>query len=136
MITVLENSPINSLFLAINYYVSTGEFIGTGHAVKVGPQRHPTGEPHPDDLIKIILIVNPVDPVDLLDFKKFCARFDELTTAFATGIVSEESKDLFLVFSFTIRYGRCGEMATALTGQPGPLGWGSMKPLIDTNFKS
>lgn len=131
-LTPLEGTPLNLLFVAINHYVSTGDHIGEGIAQAEGPQRK--GEPLPNELIQILILVNPALPTDTADFTKFKSRFSELEKEFSTRLESHGRQDNFLAHSFTIRYRQCESLTQALTEKPGPLGWGSMKPLIDQHF--
>ncbi len=51
--------------MVINHYISTGDYIGTGIAMPEGPQIARRGEPHPDDRISILLLVNTTLKDDL-----------------------------------------------------------------------
>lgn len=133
-ITALDKTPLNRLFVAINHYISTGDHIGEGIAVPEGPQRHTQGEPHPDDKLRVLLMVNTTDPVDRSDFEKFKSRFSQLEKGFGTRLEDGGRQAHFAVNSFVIQYKQTEPLAQALTEQPGPAGWGSMKPLIDKHF--
>lgn len=129
-----NNTPLSRLFVAINHYISTGDHIGEGNAIPEGPSISRTGEPHPADKIRIILLVNTTDKADLSDFEKFKSRFSQVAKDFNTKLESGGRERHFLVYTFVIKYGFCNELAQKLTEQPGPLGWGSMKELIEKHF--
>lgn len=133
-VTFFSDKPLNRLYFAINHYVSTGDHIGEGVSMPEGPQRHPTGEPHPDDKIRIVILVNSTNPTDIADFEKFQSRFSQIAPRFKTQLMHAGKQQHFLVKEFVIRYGQADELARALTEEPGPLGWGSMKDLIEKHF--
>ena len=133
-ITAMAGTPLNRLFIAINHYVSTGDHLGEGTAIGEGIQRHMTGEPHALDLVRLLLMENTTDPTDVADFAAFASRFSELAGQFDTHLKWEPQQGKFRMYSFVIKYGQANELANALTEQPGPAGWGSMKELIDEHY--
>lgn len=133
-ITALRDTPVNRLFFAINHYVSTGDHLGEGISVAEGPQAPAAPLPNPNDRLRIMLLVNSTDPIDRNDYQKFTSRFNELADSFGTELKTNGHQEQFFVYSFSLAYGQCDALAQALTERPGPLGWGSMKGLIERHF--
>jgi hypothetical protein len=61
-------------------------------------------------------------------------RFNQLAAQFKTKLDQYGQQGPFQINTFTIRYGQTEELAQKLVEEPGPLGWGSMKALIDKHF--
>lgn len=75
--------PLNLLFMAINYYISTGGFIGTGLVIMEGPQNGRSGRAKAWRLLcPLLLLVNTGLKNDLDDFEKFKSRFAQLAPKF------------------------------------------------------
>lgn len=135
-VTSSAKGPLNQLFMAINHYISTGDKIGEGISLIKRQQQFSTGEPAAYDRVQILLAVNDTNPTDRVDFTKFVSRFKELQALFSTTLEALPQMPGFKCYSFTIKYGQCEELARELTKQPGALGWGSMKSLLEKHFPS
>jgi hypothetical protein len=131
----LANSPLNRLFFAINHYISTGDAIGEGVALVEGMQKS-SDEPAANANAVILLAVNSKDQTDTADFEKFVSRFSQLQARFSTSLKNLGKANEFWQYSFSIAYGQCDDLAQALIEQPGSLGWGSMKSMLEKNFPS
>jgi len=133
-LTILKDTPLNLLFVAINHYVSTGDHLGEGFALPEGPQRHTKGEPHAQDKVRILILVNLSNKTDIEDYEKFRSRFNQLAPEFKTRLENMGKEQNMQVYSFVVKYEQVPELTQKLTEKPGPLGWGSMKDLIDKHF--
>ena len=131
----VANSPFNRLFFAINHYISTGDSIGEGMALVEGMQKS-SDEPAANANVMVLLAVNSTDRTDMADFEKFVSRFSQLQARFSTSLKKLGKRTEFWQYSFSIAYGQCDDLAQALTEQPGSLGWGSMKSMLEKNFPS
>lgn len=80
------------------------------------------------------MLVNTTLKDGLEDFEKFKSRFSQLTPKFGLKLEAEEPVQHMEVYTFVIRYDQAVLLAVALTEQPGPLGWGSVKAQIDRHF--
>lgn len=115
----LTNSPLNALFLAINHYMSTGDHAGEGVSMEA-----------PDDRVLLVLAVNRTLTTDQQDFQKLRARLEELREEFPFTLKNEDDHAVFIIWSLTVRTCDILPLARRLLEAPGPLGWGSMEPLL------
>ena len=113
-IVYLYQPELNRLFIAINHYVSTGDRIGEGVA---------TVE---EDRLQILLPVKARDPRDAEDFRRFCARFDELAPRFGLSLEFKANAIGMDVWGFLIDPDQIDALSSALRERAGPLGWGSI----------
>lgn len=122
-IIVKNGEPLSLLFMAINHYISTGDHLGEGVAIEEGPQK-----------ARVVVTVNMALKDDKEDFQKFKAKFEEIRAKFQTRLDDHGRNSIFHTHSFVILKKDIEAMAQAFTESPGPLGWGSMKKLIDDNL--
>lgn len=135
-ITFLNNTPLNRLFLAINHYISTGDYIGQGMASPVNAGLMSDREAQPEDKIRVLIPYNITSDVDLDDLACFKSRFAELQEEFSTRLEPVQGHGDFGCVGFVIYYKQCEPLAKALKSRPGPKGWGSIKPIIDQHVRS
>jgi hypothetical protein len=131
LITFQPGSPLSLLFVAINHYISTGDHFGEGIALGDGKGK---GEPKPDEKFTIVIVVNRSLPVDIEDFQKFKSKLESLRNKFPIKLATHGTEQGFSQYSFALYYHQVPKLTQLLTESPGPLGWGSMKELIDTHF--
>lgn len=73
------------------------------HCHAEGPQIARRGEPHPDDRISILLLVNTTLKDDLADFEKFKSRFAQIAPNFDTRLKAERGQHPMDACTFVIR---------------------------------
>ena len=118
-IDTTRRGPLNTLFLAINQYISTGDHIGEGIALPSGKN------------LDVVIAVNKTDPTDQEDFKKFRARIAEIIEPLVTLNKDSRSDARFDYWILQLKERDLPKLTQALIDQEGPLGWGSPKPLAD-----
>lgn len=122
-ILVKNGEPLSKLFIAINHYISTGDHFGEGTAMENGK-----------DEVLIFILVNINLKDDREDFEKFKSKFDQISKSFDTRLIDRGSNRGFHTYVFSLRKESIQDMAVELLRNPGPLGWGSMKALIDKHL--
>lgn len=122
-IIVKNGEPLSLLFMSINHYISTGDHLGEGIAIEEDAQR-----------VRVVVTVNTTLKDDKEDFEKFKAKFDEIKAKFQTRLIDHGRTSIFHTHSFVIAKKDIEAMSQAFVESPGPLGWGSMKKLIDDNL--
>lgn len=88
--TTVQGTALNDMFFAINHYLSTSEYIGSGLAIEDG-----------DSVIAMVLY-DPSNPTDSDDWARFVSRLREVATPHtlsaeseARAIVPNESAEAF-----------------------------------------
>lgn len=124
-ITPSAEGPLNDLFLAINFYVSTGDHIGEGVAPDLG-----------GGVLLVQIPYDPKNPDDAADFAKFKARMGEIgrehpSLAFAVRTLGETPG--FTIAAFEINEGQMRDLARELVRSCGEAGWGTGKAVIDAH---
>ena len=131
LVTFQPGSPLSLLFVAINHYISTGDHFGEGIALGDGKGK---GEPKPNETITILILVNRSLADDVEDFKKFKSKLESIKATFPINLQSHGTEQGMSQYSFNLYYHQVLKLTQVLTESPGPLGWGSMKPLIDKHY--
>lgn len=119
-ITLQANTPLNRLIFAINHYVSTGDRIGEGIMTPEGAGR-----------VCVTIPVNRQLQEDQSDFACFKSRFEQLASRYHIRLEPMGRDGKFDFWAFRIAEADIDRLADALLEHPGPMGWGSLKELID-----
>jgi hypothetical protein len=103
------------IFLALNYYISTGDYLGHG----LGITQH--GQ------LFCQIPVNQENPIDLDDWNKLVARIDQVRRQYGIHAVIEDHgrHNNFIVKTVAFPLSQLEEWMVRLIQEPGPLGWGS-----------
>lgn len=110
--------PINKLFWAVNHYVSTGDHIGEGVAYRQG------------SMWLLTIPVSTVNQQDQQDMAALRSRLERITTpTVKLGYLGEMGN--MEGWQLTVADADIPALIEALTKEPGPLGWGSGKTVID-----
>lgn len=118
-ITIVSGQPLNALMIAINHYISTGEYVGEGIAI-----------PEADGRTLVLLAVSLSDPTDAEDFRRFRARWDEIAPTLGLRIGFGGVEHGMEMWNFRIAPAQMPALTAALRERPGPLGWGSLYPIL------
>jgi len=113
-----KGTPMAKVIYGLNHYITTGDNLGEGFALGFGG----------DVLFNVP--VNPTCPTDTADWEKLASRLGEITFP----KIKQANQGLVAGFRqqmITIAKKDCMAFADALIERPGPLGWGSVKKLID-----
>lgn len=117
--------PINDLFYAINFYVSTGDHIGEGNA----------GEME-DGRLFVIIPLNNVSADDQADAGKLQQRVSEIQKSRAVAVTMERHPDNkefdYLLMELKLADARL--LAREMVRQMGGKGWGTPKRDIDKHL--
>jgi hypothetical protein len=121
-ITPEEDTPLNRLFFALNYYISTGDRIGEGVAL-------PAGQQGGSELVKLLIPVNTRMEQDQQDFAALRARLDQL----GCELDDLGRQGVMHLHGLTVARDEMDALAQKLRAEPGPKGWGSVKETIDAH---
>jgi hypothetical protein len=121
MMEIYTTQAISRVILAINHYISTGDFIGHGMAIAR------------EDKLEFIVLVNPNLPADVTDWGRLKSKLQEVQyPPFELESLGFTLDSNFLANTITLAETDLIAFADALIERPGPLRWGSQKYLIDT----
>ena len=119
---MLTEGEINNLVVAVNQYVSTGDHIAEGVAYQTPPGDH----------YVLAIPVSKSLPLDQEDFSKLRARIAEIAKSLPVNLHKDPTSDpRFDYWMLSIHEDSVDTLIDALLERPGPLGWGSPKPLVD-----
>ena len=117
--------PINDLFYAVNFYISTGDHIGEGKA----------GETEDGQLL-VIIPLSKTNAEDQADADRLEQRVTEIQNSGAVEVVLERHKDAgafdYLLLKVAAEDAR--PLARELVRQEGGKGWGTPKRDIDKHL--
>jgi hypothetical protein len=124
---VLENTTVNRAMFALNFYLSTGDYIGEG--VALDNYLHPaTGK----DCTMLMVTYDPLNPEDAGNWDKLHARLKELIAENLVIELKDEDwtpghrgPQTFRSFLIVVETLRLDEFARAVREKPGPKGWGT-----------
>ena len=115
--------PINDLFYAVNFYISTGDHIGEGTATE-------------DGQLFIIIPLSKTNAADQADAERLQQRVTEIKGSGAVGVELERHADTgafdYLLMKLALTDAR--PLARELVRQMGGKGWGTPKNDIDTHL--
>ncbi|GMV04677.1 MAG: hypothetical protein AMXMBFR53_09570 [Gemmatimonadota bacterium] len=114
-----EYKRVLGLILAINHYISTGDYLG--EAV--------TGEG--DDAWCVMIPVNQTLAEDCDNFRRLQARMEELSGQGEWKLRHERRRMHFEVWVLEVTRRDLEPLIRALWAKPGPLGWGTCKAVVD-----
>ena len=117
--------PINDLFYAVNFYISTGDHIGEGKA----------GETEDGQLL-VIIPLSKTNAEDQADADRLQQRVTEIQSSGAVGVTLERHKDTgaFDYLLLKLAAGDARPLARELVRQRGGKGWGTPKRDIDAHL--
>lgn len=119
-IIMLEEGDINHLIVAVNQYVSTGDHIGEGIAAETADRKR----------YLLYIPVGKYSPLDQEDFKRLEARIAELPLDLLL-LPEPTPHPQFDFYILSLRQEDADTLIDLLLERPGPLGWGSPKPLVE-----
>ena len=117
--------PINDLFYAVNFYISTGDHIGEGKA----------GETEDGHLL-VIIPLSKTNAEDQADADRLEQRVMEIQSSGSVAVTLERHKDTgafdYLLMKLAAKDAR--SLACELVRQMGGKGWGTPKREIDKHL--
>ena len=120
--TVLASGPYKEVFLALNYYISTGDHIGEGQARPLGNGR-----------VHLLIPYAPREREDKENWERLQARLTQIQTQdkLALSVVDlGPASGNFRVMAIEIAAADVARLAQVLKAKPGPLGWGSLHAFL------
>ena len=117
--------PINDLFYAVNFYISTGDYIGEGKAAETE-----------DGQLLVIIPVSKINADDQADADRLEQRVTEVQYSGTVTVTLERHRDAgafdYLLLKLAVKDAR--PVARELVRQMGGKGWGTPKRNIDQYF--
>lgn len=107
------------LILAVNHYVTTADCVGDGTAWEEG------------GMLCLVIAVNRGLPQDQRDFETLRSRMGELQGQGNWRLRFAERGMPFDFWMLEVACSDADRLIDQLVAAPGPLGWGSPKPLVD-----
>ena len=121
----LQGTPVNRLFFSINHYVSTGDHFGEGLAMDTVP-----------GALAFMIPVNTRMEGDAENFRRLEARIRQLRDhpeEWPVRLTDEGRQGLYHIYALHVPAPLVEPLAAKLREEPGPLGWGSPKKIIDSH---
>lgn len=115
-IKIGQSNELNGLAIALNHYVSTGDYIAMATAWNTGSLWH-------------IIIPIRDEAEDKENFAKLRSRLEELPALHTLQYLQQYEE--FHMWDLCVEEGNIVELGVALMERPGNLGWGSTKPTVD-----
>lgn len=123
-VVIQEHGSANDVFLGINHYISTGDYIGEGAVLDMGA-----------GVLALVVAYNPSSPQEIADLTALKVRLEELRQ---TGIDLREETQPWAAqgmgqFNFLLLHVHQDDLirlAQGLVREPGKAGWGSTYPIL------
>lgn len=117
--------PINDLFYAVNFYITTGDRIGEGNAAEME-----------DGQLLVIIPLGKTNAEDQADADRLEQRVTEVQHAGAVMVTLERHANMgafdYLLLKLAVKDAR--RLARELVREMGGRGWGTPKRTIDQHF--
>jgi len=117
-----SQGPINDLFLALNYYISTGDHVGEGVAY-----------PLPNGGLAVLIAYAPRELEDADNWRRLEARLEQIRRDESLLLRIEDQGGTpggFRGMAVIVALADLPRLTYLLKAAPGPLGWGSMRSFL------